>query len=182
MSDKKRNFLDAIRNPTKEESEKLSKALKSIFTPEVMLFLERNGKALADAAARIAEMHDQAEETKNKIFNLIDGDGSLADFVDLPPINGIELLSVISEMDDRTSAKAKTLLKDLNKKRSKQMLDSKYKRPRKEKAEAIEYYRQHREKSQRECIEYLQKHFANGRERVEELSYNQVKGWLNKAR
>ncbi|HQS76699.1 MAG TPA: hypothetical protein PLU16_15960 [Gallionellaceae bacterium] len=121
MSNKTRSFLDVLENPTQKEAEKIQKTfiqmaneMKAIFTPAVQLAMKNKLTAWAEAAVRISSVLEQAKEKKDIIFDLLDNNGSIVDFMDLSPINGIELLCVLAEMDERTQEKARQIVSKAN--------------------------------------------------------------------
>lgn len=180
-----RTFPEIIKNPTLDEAKKIEESftqltdgMRAVFTPAVIKAIKNKTEALAVSADRLSAMLDQANIKKDKIFDLIESDGAIVDFLDMN-ICGIDLLFILSEMDERTQKKAKLLINEANKNKSKKMLDSKYEHQRRLKSEAIAFYQQHTEMSQRECIEFLCVNFPNGRKRPDPIAYPKMKGWLN---
>lgn len=117
MSDDIRKFVDMIKNPTPEEAERLKKRsevlankLGDIFTPSIKFAMQTKMTEFAKTAARISEALESVNQTRDKVLSLIDRGESIDQFFDLPPINGIELLAILAEMDERTQGQARQIL------------------------------------------------------------------------
>ena len=118
-----------------------------------------------------------------KILSMFRGEEcGYRDFAAMPPIDGKVLLSLLTRVDLAVLDKANQIISARNAERSKTMLDSQHGHSRKEKAEAIDYYRQHPELTQAKCIDYLREYFPNGQKRPELLTHSKVKNWLNGSR
>lgn len=116
MSDDIRKFVDAIKNPTPEEAEKFKKMVVPLdkYFPQVAVAFRMETTRIAKAAARISEALESVNQTKEKVLSLIDRGESIDQFFDLPPINGIELLAILAEMDERTQEQARQILSSRN--------------------------------------------------------------------